>query len=152
MKKNINFKKLSLYASPEESPGYLLWRVSVKWRSSIEDVLKPLGLTHPQFVVLATTAWLTKDGEHTTQADVSRAAEIDPNTLSQIFVGLEKKGLAKRIRKLDERSKNPTITKAGQESLKRALPAVEKADEAFFKALKVKELKELLVVFTKLIQ
>jgi hypothetical protein len=60
MTEAINFNEMSIHPSAEESPGFLLWRVSTLWRRAIEAILKPLGLTHPQFVVLATTAWLTR--------------------------------------------------------------------------------------------
>jgi hypothetical protein len=55
----IDFQCISLYAKAEDGPGYLLLKVSLKWRSMIEDALKQFDLTHPQFIILATTAWLT---------------------------------------------------------------------------------------------
>ena len=106
MNKLNNIEKLTLFKTPKESPGYLLWRVSLAWRSVIEEVLKPLNLTHPQFVVLATTAWLTKSGDHINQIDISKASRLDPNTTSQILRGLEAKNLIKRTRFINERSKD----------------------------------------------
>lgn len=120
---------------PEESPGFLLWRVSTSWRRSIEAILKPLGLTHPQFVVLACTGWLTRSGEKTTQAAIGRQAGLDPNTTSQILKSLQTKGLIDRPRS-DERSKSPSLTSTGKQTLSKALPAVEKADAQFFSPLK----------------
>ena len=79
MKPKITIENLTVYKKPEESPGYLLWRVSSRWRSAIEDTLKPLDLTHPQFVILATVGWLTKDQTKISQIDISKAAELDPN-------------------------------------------------------------------------
>lgn len=144
----INFKKISVFRGPEDSPGYLLWRVSSQWRTSIEKCLKEYGLTHPQFVVLATLSWLTKKGAPVSQVEISRAVALDPNTTSQILRGLETKKLIKRAQKIDERSKNPTLTVHGIDILSQALPSVELADKAFFSKLNNQELH----VFVKLFQ
>lgn len=143
-----NIEKLTLFKTPEDSPGYLLWHVSLAWRSSIQDVLKDLDLTHPQFVVLATTAWLARNKEHTNQIDISKSAGLDPNTTSQVLRGLEAKNFIKRIRSLNERSKNPTLTELGAKTLKKALPAVEKADLKFFESLSSQEM----IAFIKIFQ
>jgi DNA-binding MarR family transcriptional regulator len=151
MDKPVDVEKLSLYETPEDSPGYLLWRVSMHWRSAIEATLKPLGLTHPQFVVLATIGWLTRKNEKVSQADISRAAGLDPNTISQIIRGLEAKELIQRVRSLDERSKSPVLTSMGSQKLAKALPAVELADTQFFNVLNAKELNGLIKIFQSLI-
>src|SRR3989344_9535580 len=132
----INFRHISQFDIPDESPGYLLWRISSLWRSKIEAVLKPLNLTHSQFVLLATVAGLTKDGKSVSQADIGRMAGLDPNTTSQIIRGLEAKQFIKRKQSVDERSKNPRVTILGSEQLSKALPEVERADADFFIKLK----------------
>ncbi len=135
----IDFKKISSFTGPEDSPGYLLWRVSTNWRRAIEDALKPLQLTHPQFVVLATVGWLTRNNETTTQVAVSRQAGLDPNTTSQVLKGLQAKGLIERVQKTDQRSKHPSLTQKGRAILSKALPSVEEKDAQFFKVLNAKE-------------
>ncbi len=147
----IDFDKLSSYPTPEESPGFLLWCVSTRWRSAIEDVLKPLDLTHPQFVILATTAWLIREKGQMSQVEIGRHAGLDPNTTSQILRGLEAKNLIERRRSLDERSKNPILTIEGAQSLAQALPAVERADAQFFASLTREESYALVNVFQKLV-
>ena len=44
--------------NPEDSPGFLLWHVTLRWQRDIAAALAPLDLTHVQFVLLATTWWL----------------------------------------------------------------------------------------------
>jgi MarR family transcriptional regulator, organic hydroperoxide resistance regulator len=148
IKKSI--EKLTTFSKPEDSPGYLLWHVSLAWRSLIEETLKPLNLTHPQFVVLATTGWLTRNGEHINQINISQASGLDPNTTSQVLRGLELKNFIKRTRSLNERSKNPELTDLGSKVLSKALPAVEKTDSHFFESLTAKEMEWLLKLFQKL--
>lgn len=128
----IDFTKLSVHRTAEESPGFLLWRASTSWRRLIESSLKQLDLTHPQFVMLATVGWLTQHGAKTNQVEVGRHAKLDPNTVSQILRSLESKGLIDRVRGSDERSKSPTMTVKGAKLLAQALPAVEAADTQFF--------------------
>jgi len=146
-----DIEKITTFKSPEDSPGFLLWHISSAWRSAIEDVLKPLDLTHPQFVVLATTAWLTRKGNIINQIDISKAAGLDPNTTSQILRGLEIKKFIKRTQSLNERSKNPMPTSLGSKILQNALPAVENADAQFFKSLSIKNLNDLIKLFQKII-
>lgn len=150
MPKKINFRHISVHDTPEESPGFLLWCVSVKWRTAIEKVLKPLGLTHPQFVILATTGWLTRKGLLVSQIDIGRKAGLDPNTTSQIIRGLENKLLIIRTQTFDERSKNPVLTAVGSSLLKQALPLVEAADHKFFAVLTPTELCDFINIFQKL--
>ena len=139
MKKRIDFEEISTHHTPEESPGFLLWRVSTSWRRTIEEVLKSFDLTHPQFVVLATIGWLTKNDDKVSQADIARQAGLDPNTTSQIMRSLQTKKFIDRSRSIDERSKYPTLTSTGAQTLIKALPAVEKADEKFFSVLNLKK-------------
>lgn len=139
MKDKVDFKQISVHQTPEESPGFLLWRVSTHWRRAIEEVLRPLKLTHPQFVVLATLGWLTRGGEPVSQADIGRQAGLDPNTTSQILRGLQAKGLILRSQATDERRKCPTLTASGAKKLSQALPAVEVADAKFFAKLDLKK-------------
>ena len=147
----ISIENLTLFKTPEDSPGYLLWRISFAWRSYIEETLKPLGLTHPQFVVLTTIAWLTRDGKHINQIDISKASELDPNTISQILRRLEAKHFIKRIRFLNERSKNSSLTDLGFKVLEKTVPAVEKSDLKFFKSLTAHEMGILVKLFQKII-
>lgn len=147
----MEFKHISVHDVPEKSPGFLLWHISTSWRSSIEAVLKPLNLTHPQFVVLATLGWLTKDGERVTQMTVGKMAGLDPNTTSQIIRGLEVKKLIRRIPSSDPRAKNPLLTSNGSQLLIEALPAVEKADGKFFKNLSSEEIGLMVQIFQKLV-
>jgi DNA-binding MarR family transcriptional regulator len=146
-----NFKHISAFDSPGESPGYLLWHVSTKWRSSIEDVLKAVQLTHPQFVILATLAWLTKDGDKVSQVTIGKMAGLDPNTISQILRTLEKKKFIKRVHSVDERSKNSILTSDGNSILSQALPLVEQADKKFFESLRNNDINTLKKLFQKLI-
>ncbi len=149
MNKKVDFKKISIHEGPKQSPGFFLWHISTSWRNAIEAVLKNFGLTHPQFVVLATTGWLTRNGELATQAAIGKLASFDPNTTSQILRGLEQKELIERIQSTDARAKHPQLTSKGHIILTNALPAVEHQDIEFFSTFTKKELQQLMQLFQK---
>jgi DNA-binding MarR family transcriptional regulator len=148
---SINFKEISAHDTPNRSPGFLLWHISTAWRGSIEWMLKSIGLTHPQFVILATLGWLTQKGDRVTQAAIGKIAGLDPNTVSQIIRGLEQKELISRKKSSDGRAKNPNLTMKGSAILKKAMPAVEMKDAEFFQKLTTEEIECMIGIFQKLI-
>lgn len=134
--KKSEWEKITQFSSPEQSPGFLLWQVSTQWRRQISEVLAPLDLTHPQFVLLATLSWLTDHDKPVSQVQLARYCAMDAATTSQILRSLEKKGWIKRESGAhDERAKRPVVTPAGCALIEKAMPLVEEADEAFFAPL-----------------
>src|SRR5579859_6878456 len=83
-------------ADPQESPGFLLWHVTLRWQRDIAAALAPLRLTHVQFVLLASTWWLNTRGEHPNQLTVARHAGTDVKMTSEVLRKLEAKGLIRR--------------------------------------------------------
>lgn len=134
--KKVAWKKISHFKEPEQSPGFLLWQVSTKWRRQIEATLATLDLTHPQFVLLAGVSWLTRDGKMVTQIELARHAGTDITMTSQVLRTLERKGyIERRYRPGNERSKFPHLTKQGALTIEKAIPLVEALDSNFFSKL-----------------
>ena len=74
-------------------------------------VLQPMGLTHPQYLVML-ALW-----EHSprTVRDIGDALYLDPATLSPLLKRLESAGLITRERNtVDERALDVRLTEAGQ--------------------------------------
>ena len=121
--------------TPGDSPGFLLWRVTNRWQRSIVAALKPLELTHVQFVLLASVWWLGRGGEPPTQRELAEHAGTDPMMTSQVLRALEQRGLAERARDpRDGRARRVSATAAGARLAERAIEVVEDADRAFFAA------------------
>ena len=122
------------FRSPESSSGFLLWKVTQKWQSGLQKLLLRHNLTHPQFVVLAVTAWhLQIDDTVPTQKHISLRAEMDPMTVSAVVRLLVKKGFVERTANpSDSRAYSIRLTKAGSETLQKAMQAVDDYDENFF--------------------
>ena len=115
-------------------------RVYNKWHSMIKQELKKMNLTHPQFVVLASLAYLSQDSNEVTQVMISKLSGIDVMTVSQILNLLEKHDFVKRKEhSRDTRAKAVILNKKGEEILQKAVPLIEQIDEIFFKKLDTDE-------------
>ena len=115
-------------------------RVYNKWHSMIKKELKKMNLTHPQFVVLASLAYLSQDSNEVTQVMISKLSGIDVMTVSQILNLLEKNDFVKRKEhSKDTRAKAVILNKKGEEILQKAVPLVDQIDEIFFEKLDTDE-------------
>jgi DNA-binding MarR family transcriptional regulator len=80
-------------------------------------VLEPLGLTHPQYLVML-ALW---ERSPRTVRDIGEALALEPATLSPLLKRLESSGLITRRRKVDdERSLDVELTDAGRALRSRA--------------------------------
>src|SRR6185295_17722147 len=83
------------FNSPKVSPGFLLWQINNKWQSKQRKALKVFGLTHVQFVLLASLVWAS-DEVSFTQKQLAEHAKTDVMMTSQVLRTLERKGLIRR--------------------------------------------------------
>lgn len=134
----------------DESPGFLLWRVSNSWQREQRNALQILGLTHTQFVVLA-VASLFKEKETLTQKRLSQLTGSDTMTVSQVVRALEKHGYIQRVPHPENtRSRIIMVSEAGRTLAAQAVRVVEKTDKEFFMPLGDKG-RSLITLFRKLI-
>jgi DNA-binding MarR family transcriptional regulator len=119
--------------TPGDSPGFLLWRATLRWQRMVVAALSTMDLTHVQFVLLACAWWLNQRGEVPNQLAVARQAGTDVKMTSQVLRTLEDKGLIERHTDAgDTRAKRVRVTARGAELAPRAIAAVERADAEFF--------------------
>jgi DNA-binding MarR family transcriptional regulator len=124
------------FASPDDSPGFLLWQVSNCWQRKMNAGLSNLGLTHVQFVLLAGIIWLSQGKETVTQARLATHAKTDIMMTSKVLRALEQRGLIKRETDTkDTRAKSLSITKQGYILTIEAIKVVDKIDDEFFTVL-----------------
>jgi DNA-binding MarR family transcriptional regulator len=118
---------------PAASPGYLLWCVTLTWQRAVTAALRPLGVTHVQFVVLVSTWWLHEQGRGPSQIELARHAAIDVKMTSQVVRTLEGKGLlARDPDPADARIRRLRPTDTGAALARRAVVVVEEVDQRFF--------------------
>ena len=120
-------------ADPERSPGFLLWHVTLRWQRAVVAALGPLGLTHVQFVLLASTWWLNEQGGRPNQLTVATHAGTDVKMTSQVLAKLEAKGLLRReVDPQDTRAKRLRVTPSGARLARQSIEVVERVDAEFF--------------------
>ncbi len=118
---------------PTDSPGFLLWHVTLRWQRAMAQALAPLGLTHVQFVLLACAWWLNEHAAPPNQLALARQAGTDVKMTSEVVRRLEARCLIERTTDPgDARAKVIRLTPQGLQSVALAIAAVEDADEAFF--------------------
>lgn len=120
----------------DESSGFLLWQVTNLWQREIKKALEKYGLTHSQFVLMASIHWLTLQKQEVTQVVLSAHTKIDPMTTSTVLRTLQQKGLIERKEHLtDTRAKTVALTEEGRNTVKKAVVTVEQFDKRFFSTL-----------------
>jgi MarR family transcriptional regulator, organic hydroperoxide resistance regulator len=125
------------FENAEESSGFLLWQLTNLWQREIKKSLEPFGLTHSQFVLLASIHWLTIQKRDVTQVLLSNHTKIDPMTTSTVLRTLQTKEFIKRQEhSTDTRAKTVALTATGTKTVKQAIKIVEKFDAHFFAKLK----------------
>lgn len=132
MPRKIEFK----FKSPNESPGYLLANLNLLWQRKQKKILDPLDLTHTQFVLLASLAWLLREKEWVTQVDIANQGNADRMMVSKVLRTLEKKNFIQRQEHpRDTRAKIINLTEDGSIVLQKAMVEVENSDEKFFSVI-----------------
>jgi DNA-binding MarR family transcriptional regulator len=120
------------FAKADQSPGLMLWRVTNAWQAVVREALRPFDLTHVQFVLLASLAWLRAEGP-VTQRHLADHARTDPMMTSQVLRALEAKGLVERSpHPTDARARALVVTPDGARLANAANAVVEEADRRFF--------------------
>lgn len=146
----------SHFDEPGTSPGFLLWQVATLWQRRVRAVLEEVALTHTQFVLLASAAWLEAQSElqdsaqdrvHgdastelkgkecvvVTQALIAEHARTDAVMTSEVLRTLERKRLLRRLpHPTDARAWRIVLTPSGRATVRRAIALVEAVDEKFF--------------------
>src|SRR5258708_15122178 len=76
--------------------GSLVWRLSMKWRAAVDRAMAPLGLTHAQFVVLASLYGLSRRGTRPSQRELADFTALEPVYVSRLAKALEISGMINR--------------------------------------------------------
>lgn len=123
-----------------DSPGFLFIRVYNKWHSEIKKQLQTLGITLPQFVVMATLAYLSQEEKNVTQVMISKFSDMDVMTVSQVLKLLEQKGAISRMKHPNNTRANRIQLEAeGERLLSDSMPMVLAIDKHYFGSLGASE-------------
>jgi DNA-binding MarR family transcriptional regulator len=109
----------------EPTPGYLVWRLSMKWRVAVDRALAPLGLTHAQYVVLASVSGLERAGRQPSQRELADHTGLEALYVSKLARALDADGLIQRTRDpADTRTVRLALTSRGREVIRPAIAEV----------------------------
>ncbi|MGW0772134.1 MarR family winged helix-turn-helix transcriptional regulator [Streptomyces sp. NPDC002835] len=107
------------------TPGYLVWRLSTKWRVAVDRALAPLGLTHAQYAVIASLHGVGQSGHRPSQRQLADHTGLEPLYISKLARALESSGLVRRTPDpADTRAVQLSLTPAGEEKARRAVTEV----------------------------
>ena len=132
----MEFPSAHFKRDSDASTGLVFIRVYNKWHAAIRAELAVIGITHPQFVVMTVTNFLSQTKEFVTQASIAKMSDMDVMSVSLIVRSLEAKGfLARSANPNDTRANAVSLLEKGQEAVRIALPIVERIDQEFFGVL-----------------
>jgi DNA-binding MarR family transcriptional regulator len=118
---------VSVATTPREpTPGHLVWRLSMKWRAAVDRSLAPQGLTHAQYVVLASLFGMRSVGLHPSQRELADETGLEPLYVSRLVRALEADGHIERTRDDgDARTVRLTLTARGTAAVRPAVATVQ---------------------------
>lgn len=121
------------FDTPEESPGFLLWQVSISWQREIKTALEPYKISHAQFVILAVLLWCEESKTSPIQSFLVDKTKLDKMTVSASLKKLALQNFIKRNESSkDTRAKSVLLTNKGTELTKQLVKLVEGVDKKFF--------------------
>ncbi|QWB21575.1 MULTISPECIES: MarR family winged helix-turn-helix transcriptional regulator [Streptomyces] len=107
------------------TPGFLVWRLSMKWRVAVDRAVAPLGLTHAQYSLVASLYGMRRSGERPSQRRLADHTGLEPLYVSKLARALETAGLLERTRDpRDPRAVQLALTEQGCEVGARAITVV----------------------------
>ncbi|GAA2761896.1 MarR family transcriptional regulator [Streptomyces paradoxus] len=107
------------------TPGFLVWRLAMKWRVAVDRALAPLGLTHAQYSLVASLHGMQHSGERPSQRRLADRTGLEPLYVSKLARALESAGLVERTRDpRDPRAVQLALTEQGREVTRRAITVV----------------------------
>jgi MarR family transcriptional regulator, organic hydroperoxide resistance regulator len=114
--------------------GFALAQAAQVWRARLTEELADLGVTAPQFFVLAALLHIHGRGlEAPTQREIGERTGTDANTTSQILRGIERRGLIRRDpHTRDSRAFALTLTPDGLELARECARRARALNDLFF--------------------
>jgi DNA-binding MarR family transcriptional regulator len=115
---------------PPPSIGFLIWHLSMRWRSGLDRQLAPLGLTSAQYAVLASLYGLSQTGSRPSQRELADFSGLEAMFVSKLVRALERAGLVERTpNPADSRAVRLGVTPEGARTVEAARAEVVRLEE-----------------------
>src|SRR5437016_4354741 len=120
-------RRVSLMKLPSSAtPGYLVWRLAMKWSAACDRAVAPMGLTQAQYALMASLYGLSRAGGRPSQRELADVAGLDPIFVSKLARTLENRGLLRRdTHPSDSRAVQLSLTELGIQAVVPAIAAVQ---------------------------
>jgi DNA-binding MarR family transcriptional regulator len=97
----------------------------MRWRVAVDRALAPRGLTHAQYVMLASLYGLERDGRVPSQRELADHTGLEALYVSKLARSLDADGLMQRTRDaVDTRTMRLELTAKGRETIEPAIEEV----------------------------
>jgi len=133
----------------ENAVGYVLKQAAVALRNAMDQALRPLGLTVPQYACLE----LLGQRPGLSNAELARGAFVTRQSMNDVLRGLEDRGLVTRPAAAPRGRELPTtLTPAGRKQLHSASVEVRRIDHQMCRTLSPAQQRQLLEMLGTCIQ
>ncbi|AJF63444.1 MarR family winged helix-turn-helix transcriptional regulator [Streptomyces vietnamensis] len=106
--------------------GFLVWRLSMKWRVAVDRAVAPLGLTHAQYALMGSLYGMARSGRQPSQRQLADHTGLEALYVSKLARALEASGLVARTRDPDDpRAMRLSLTEQGHDVTSRAITVVQ---------------------------
>ncbi|MEU6622893.1 MarR family transcriptional regulator [Streptomyces litmocidini] len=113
-------------ATESATAGFLVWRLSMKWRVAVDRAVTPLGLTHAQYALLGSLHGMARSGRQPSQRQLADHTGLEALYVSKLARALETAGLVERTRDPDDpRAMRLSLTEQGYDVTRRAVKVVQ---------------------------
>ncbi|MEV2251759.1 MarR family transcriptional regulator [Streptomyces sp. NPDC050147] len=113
-------------ATEGATPGFLVWRLSMKWRVAVDRAVGPLGLTHAQYALMTSLYGMSRSGLQPSQRRLADHTGLEALYVSKLARALEAAGLVTRTRDPhDPRAMQLSLTEQGRDVTHRAIHVVQ---------------------------
>ncbi|MGW5738351.1 MULTISPECIES: MarR family winged helix-turn-helix transcriptional regulator [Streptomyces] len=113
-------------ATEGATAGFLVWRLSMKWRVAVDRAVAPLGLTHAQYALMASLYGMSRSGVRPSQRRLADHTGLEALYVSKLARALETAGLVARTRDpSDPRAMQLSLTEQGRDVTRRAIKVVQ---------------------------
>ncbi|MFD3530061.1 MarR family winged helix-turn-helix transcriptional regulator [Streptomyces sp. NPDC058664] len=113
-------------ATERATAGFLVWRLSTKWRVAVDRAVAPLGLTHAQYALMGSLYGMSRSGLRPSQRRLADHTGLEALYVSKLARALETAGLVTRTRDPDDpRAMQLSLTEEGRDVTRRAIGVVQ---------------------------
>ena len=118
----------SLHSDADPRPGYLLKRVTVAVRSQLDEVLRPLGLTVPQYACMHALY----ETPQISGAELARATLVTRQAVYRLLSDLGDRGLIEQEPSPNSHARRVRLTDDGCRLIERAIGPVRMIEDEMF--------------------